>query len=817
MRQGRYATVHCWDFHTHGFAAVAALIGTLLIVSPAVAQIPLATTTSSQIAATPQQDDATLHDVTFVGSRIGFAVGDRGVVWKTEDGGISWRLLPTPVDCSLRSACFLTDRIGWVVGGAITPYVHTDWGVVLYTEDGGEHWELLAEKTIPWLHDVQFFGLDHGVAVGETSHQFPNGILTTGDGGRTWLPMPGTSIGGQRVAAFTDETTGFVGGMRGAAAMIGGGQLLPSENRSFGLRGVNGIELQPDGIGWLVGDGGLVMSSDSGGIRWTEPATTLPRDLADFFDLHAVSTRGTLVWLAGSPGSVVWHSNDGGRRWERQFTEDTGPINALDFTSETHGCAVGAFGRIQVTTDGGATWHAVHGDGRRVALLSILGSAQNLSAKLVTRLAGEDGYRLAATAVARGDVGPDGHAHEGLDLHLQDALVSAGGCDSRIDWRLPLAAPGLHEDYERLVSQWRLLTDGRLPEVMLSSLVAELRTWRPDVVVIDQTQEDDAVSTLIHAAVLQAVQHAAEPTRFPEQFELGGLTPWQVQRVFVRLPTGASGSIVLDPFQILPRQQRTLAMQADANAAKLPGSETTTGDEAYQLVWSADPSRESAANVRGFFAGLNLRGGGPARRDLPPITELDFDRLEELAQHQRNFESYTVRMLDDPRHAGQLVAQLKDVIGRAPADQAARQLWQLAGQYQRRSQWTLAEAALLELVKSYPREPISLEAMRWLLTFWTSEEMTWQRLRAQTVGNMSVSTDRSVVESNIEEFDQLLREGGTAAELRNQVRSQSSPLTIQQTGGTQPQEFQTPRAAARSGPLAGTGRASRRAAETRSA
>src|SRR5260370_653841 len=39
---------------------------------------------------TPSEEDANLHDVQFVGSRNGWAVGDRGVIWHTSDGGESW-------------------------------------------------------------------------------------------------------------------------------------------------------------------------------------------------------------------------------------------------------------------------------------------------------------------------------------------------------------------------------------------------------------------------------------------------------------------------------------------------------------------------------------------------------------------------------------------------------------------------------------------------------------------------------------------------------------------------------------------------------
>ena len=46
-------------------------------------------------------DDAALHDVQFVGSKIGYAVGAHGAILKTGDGGRTWQLLPSGTTSSL--------------------------------------------------------------------------------------------------------------------------------------------------------------------------------------------------------------------------------------------------------------------------------------------------------------------------------------------------------------------------------------------------------------------------------------------------------------------------------------------------------------------------------------------------------------------------------------------------------------------------------------------------------------------------------------------------------------------------------------------
>ena len=44
-------------------------------------------------AVLPAMEDAELADVCFVDAQRGWAVGDRGVIWHTADGGRRWQLL----------------------------------------------------------------------------------------------------------------------------------------------------------------------------------------------------------------------------------------------------------------------------------------------------------------------------------------------------------------------------------------------------------------------------------------------------------------------------------------------------------------------------------------------------------------------------------------------------------------------------------------------------------------------------------------------------------------------------------------------------
>ena len=74
--------------------------------------------------AAPEQDDAALLDVQWLGPRKAFAVGTFGAVWRTEDSGSTWQPLVSPdPKLTLRSVAFLSDQFGWVGGAELQPYV----------------------------------------------------------------------------------------------------------------------------------------------------------------------------------------------------------------------------------------------------------------------------------------------------------------------------------------------------------------------------------------------------------------------------------------------------------------------------------------------------------------------------------------------------------------------------------------------------------------------------------------------------------------------------------------------------------------------
>jgi photosystem II stability/assembly factor-like uncharacterized protein len=122
-----------------------------------------------------------------------------------------------------------------------------------------------------------------------------------------------------------------------------------------------------------VGDRGVVMLSDDQG-RSFRQAREVPVDVA----LTSVSfIDDRLGWAVGHWG-IVLATRDGGETWavQRKDVQTDRPLFAVHFFDAQHGVAVGLWSLVLTTRDGGATWHSVTlapPEGANKADLNLLG------------------------------------------------------------------------------------------------------------------------------------------------------------------------------------------------------------------------------------------------------------------------------------------------------------------------------------------------------------------------------------------------------------------------------------------------------------
>ncbi|MDT7780529.1 MAG: hypothetical protein QOC99_3041 [Acidobacteriota bacterium] len=289
----------------------------------------------------------------------------------------AWSKQKTGTFAWLHAVYFLDERRGWAVGGK---------GALLSTADGGMTWEVRRRPTEDALEDIFFTDEMTGWIVCERSMFMPMAkdesvsyLLKTRDGGGSWTRVEVTrgadvdlKLGRVR---FADRERGWVFGEMGAlfATTDGGGswtrQSVPTRHRLLGASFLDASR------GWLVGAGSTLLETTDGGATWREgrvelAAVSLPPNMSpppraptaqtpgSSMRLNAVSFADTRRGWAVGAGGAVLATTDGGRTWRAQQSGTESDLFDVKFFDEREGWAVGGDGTAIHTADGGATWSA---------------------------------------------------------------------------------------------------------------------------------------------------------------------------------------------------------------------------------------------------------------------------------------------------------------------------------------------------------------------------------------------------------------------------------------------------------------------------
>lgn len=703
-------------------------------------------------------DDAQLNDVYFVDDRQGWAVGDRGVIWHTEDAGRQWRLQHAALGYSLRSVFFIDEKTGWAAGGYTHPYTHTSSGVLLSTRDGGRTWQLHDKLLLPALRRIRFFDARRGWAIVARCDLFPGGLLFTVDGGLSWSP-PGSGQGGDWTCGdMFSPGNGALAGRHGIVAWVRASTLELSAAEFCWFQTPRQLRFFGPTRGWLVGDGGLVRSTSDQGQTWQQPRR-LPPSLAQF-DLAAVTLRHNKIWMVGAPGTRVWHSPDGGQSWQWSPTGVRAPLRALCFVDDQHGWAVGALGTILATDDGGQTWRIQRAGASRVAVLTLVAQLEDVPLELIARLSADEGYLSAVEVLNRRDWQSSWDMAVAPEERLHEAVVALGGCHGALAWQFPVRGAELRLPAAQLLAKWARVHRACVEEVrqratdtagddnrdalggtlsaesenalraFRAHLVRRIRMWRPEIIITNDAspQGDDPSRHLVNQAVLQAAAEAADRRCFPEHIDQASLEPWEVKKVYAALPPDERGGVELNTSQIAMRLGCSVAAAAAIPRGLLHSQSAQTPQRlGFRLLVNNLPTAE-AGRDRDFTSGIELPPGGEARRKPPQPAVENLAAFQRLAQQHRNLQAIVQRVDSDARGGENLLGQIGEMTSRLDASAAAQVLHQLAERYHNTGRWDLAADCFSMLAQRYPDHPLAGPATVWLVQFYSSSEAGW-RLR----------------------------------------------------------------------------------------
>lgn len=189
-------------------------------------------------------------------SDIGWAVGNNGVILKTDNGGYTWKSKNSPSGLNLTKVIFINESIGFIVGNQ---------GLILKTTDGGELWRRVSTSTVDNLSGISAY-----------------------DANKVW-----------------------VSGNNGTLLKTANGEdfdiILNTQQVSNSL---NGIFFFDNLVGWAIGDEGVLIKTNNGGVSWALiPITGITSKLNSVFFVNL--NDGLIVGNSG----LILKTTDGGNTW----------------------------------------------------------------------------------------------------------------------------------------------------------------------------------------------------------------------------------------------------------------------------------------------------------------------------------------------------------------------------------------------------------------------------------------------------------------------------------------------------------------------
>lgn len=307
-------------------------------------------TTQVEIPGTIVRND-NFYGIHFLNQETGFAAGENGTIMKITEDGTKWEYVEAqPFNYS--DITFVTNSIGFAT---------TFDGYLVKTNDGGLTWFVSNIYFSP-LNAIAFNG-SKGAMIGDDGF-----IRLTDDGGNTWgatipgFPAQPTNFTEKDLFGlfWADADNLWIVGSEGTiikVSTLNGWEFVTSNT----FNNLNSLYFVNANVGYIVGDGAIVLKTTNGGLSWE--GDYRPENV----DFTKISFKLNIGFILGENG-IVLQTTDAGETWAQQVSNTEGDLFDLFFITPQIGYMVGENQPVEGTTytssllkteDGGATWNKV--------------------------------------------------------------------------------------------------------------------------------------------------------------------------------------------------------------------------------------------------------------------------------------------------------------------------------------------------------------------------------------------------------------------------------------------------------------------------